>query len=188
MMKNKGKWIIISITVAILIMALSVLLICLLLRDNEPDNSHEAEASVSVSEPIQSAIQKKLDFALGDEATQDEILIQIEEKNSFTVVSCEEGESGGVVTLHVYAPNLYEIAKSIDEDKQYTNEAELRNAVTDAIRNAEIVERELNIEFKSIESGYEPILTMEFIDAYYGGIFKLLSERLAENQAQEAEQ
>ena len=184
MMKNKSKLIKIAIATAVLVVAVSVLLICLLRRGNEQDNSQEGE--VSAREAIQSAIQAKLDFAQGDdEAVQDKIFVQIESKNGFEVVSFTEEEAGGVATLRVYAPNLYEVARSIDEGNQYSNDEELENAIIEAISNAEIVEKELTVEFKATDDGYEPILTMEFVDAYYGGIFKLLNERLAENQAKE---
>ena len=37
------------------------------------------------------------------------------------------------------------------------------------------------MEFQATENGYEPILTMEFFDAYYGGVLKLLDEALSKN-------
>ena len=52
----------------------------------------------------------------------------------------------------------------------------MRQAVIEAIGKAEIVEQEIPIEYVMTENGLEPVLSIEFIDAYYGGIFKLLAE------------
>ena len=92
-----------------------------------------------------------------------------------------------LVTFVVHASDLYTLAKELDETNEYATEEELRSAIVEAIGKAELVEREVALEFRATENGYEPILTMEFFDAYYGGVLKLLDEMLS-NKNEEAAQ
>ena len=82
---------------------------------------------------------------------------------------------------------MYTVAKNIDENYTFETEEELKNAIIDSIGKAQIVEQEITMEFIKTEAGYEPVITMEFIDAYYGGVIKLLDEKLAELNEEVAE-
>ena len=47
------------------------------------------------------------------------------------------------------------------------------------LAKASIVEKEVSIEFVKVNGEYKPQLTTEFLDAYYGGVYKLREEFLA---------
>ena len=126
----------------------------------------------------QHALQTILNASTAEGEEPDELLTQAESRSGFEVVSCTETETGAVATIRVYAPNLYAVAKEIDENNQFESEEELRQAVIEAVGKAEIVEQEIPLEYVMTENGLEPVLSMEFIDAYYGGIFKLLEDAL----------
>ena len=126
----------------------------------------------------QHALQTILNASTAEGEEPDELLTQAESRGGFEVVSCTETETGAVATIRVYAPNLYAVAKEIDENNQFESEEELRQAVIEAVGKAEIVEQEIPLEYVMTENGLEPVLSMEFIDAYYGGIFKLLEDAL----------
>ena len=83
---------------------------------------------------------------------------------------------------------MYTVAKNIDENLEFEKNHELRKAVIEAIAQAELVEREITVECRKTENGYEPVMSMEFFDAYYGGVLKLLNERLTNPQEKEEAQ
>ena len=141
--------------------------------DSTPPN---AENDQTLKGQAQRAIQELLDFSAEDDKEQDELLTEAESRSGFEVLSCEETETGAVATVRVYAPDLYAVAKELDENNQFDNEEEMRKAVIEAVAKAEIIEQEVLLEYVMTENGLEPVLSMEFIDAYYGGIFKLLAE------------
>ncbi|MBE6699325.1 MAG: hypothetical protein E7584_03675 [Ruminococcaceae bacterium] len=134
-----------------------------------------------IEEQAKEALQSVIDEAVFADENPNEVLSQTEERNGFEILSFSETETGGVARVRIYAPDLYTMAKELDEKNEYVTEEELKNAIVDAIDKAELVEREVILEFQATENGYEPILTMEFFDAYYGGVLKLLDEALSKN-------
>ena len=102
----------------------------------------------------------------------------IDERSGYSAVSFEATDSGAVATVKVYAPDLYNAVKKLDSDGVKRTEEELVAALEDAIKNAEIIEKEIKLEFTKTEDGYIPVLTSEFLDALYGGVFRLYDELL----------
>ena len=161
-MKKRKSLLIIIILSAILIAATAILVGC---SKEEP-----------IETQVYNALQDVLNEAMADDGEADALLTETESKNGYRIVSVNENDTGVVVTFVVYAPDLYTVAKEIDENNTYETEEELRAAVLEAVSRAEIVEQEVTIEFIKTDNGYEPILTEEFFDAYYGGVLKLLDE------------
>lgn len=137
-------------------------------------------------EPIDVQAQNVLQNVMNDVMLEDgepnEILVATESRCGFEVLSYTKTDTGALVTLLVYAPDLYAVAKEIDENYVFETEEELKNALIEAIGKAQIVEQEVTIEFEKTEDGYIPLLTEEFFDAYYGGVLTLLDEMMAEKE------
>ena len=136
---------------------------------------------------VEKALQEVLDVAMSEEGEPDELLVVTESRSGYEVLSYSETETGVLVTFLVYAPDLYTVTKQIDENYVFETDEELKKAVVEAVETAQIVEKEVTIEFRKTENGYEPILTMELIDAYYGGVIKLLDEALSKLDEEEAQ-
>ena len=127
---------------------------------------------------VQNALQDVLNVAMSEDEEPDELLVETESRSGYEVLSYTETESGVIVTFLVHAPDLYTVAKEIDENYEFETEEERQSAVIDAVGRAEIIEQEVTLTFVKTDKGYEPILTEEFFDAYYGGILKLFSEAI----------
>ena len=140
-----------------------------------------------VEEQAKEALESVMDSAILADEEPDELLVATESRSGYEVLSYSETDTGVIVTFLVHAPDLYTVTKDIDENYTFEAEEELKNALIDAIGKAEIVEQEVTIEFEKTDDGYEPILSIEFIDAYYGGILKLYNEKLTEKNQKEAE-
>ena len=180
---RKTHWLILA-TITILVVTTFVLVGCSFFNKDEPIEDQLPEDIVSEIEDIetqvQGSLQDVLNAAMSGDAESNELLSETEYRNGFKVLSYSETETGVLVTLLVYSPDLYTVAKEIDENYVFETEEELEAAVIEAVGKAEIIEQEIEVEFIKAGDGYEPVLTMEFFDAYFGGAFKLLDDALAE--------
>lgn len=161
------KSVLIAIIATVVVLVTVVCICCIWLKKEEP-----------IDVQVQNALNDVLNDAMPEDEEPDEILAETESRSGYEVLSYTETEIGVLVTFLVYAPDLYTVAKEIDENYEFETEEELKAAVIDAIGKAQLIEQEMTIEFIKTDDGYEPILTMEFIDAYYGGVLKLLDEAL----------
>ncbi len=168
------------ITIAVLAIVVALVLVCAPYVKDWWSNIN-AKDEKPVEEQAREALQSVIDEAVLADEEPNEVLSQTEERNGFEILSFNETETGGVATVRIYAPDLYTLAKELDENNEYATEEEIKNAIVNAIGKAELVEREVTLEFRATEDGYEPILTLEFIDGYYGGALKLLDEALSKN-------
>ena len=131
---------------------------------------------------VEKALQEVLDVAMSGDENSDGLLTETESRNGFEVLSCEKTDIGVSVTIKVYSPDLYTVAKEIDANYTFETKEELKVVLVEAINKAQIVEQVVTIEFEKTEDGYMPLLTEEFFNAYYGGVLKLLSEMMAEQE------
>ena len=105
-----------------------------------------------------------------------EMILRVEQKNGYELIALEEQDHFVVGTFHVFAPDLYAVAKTVDKiDPDSKN---LEKTVLDELNSAPIVEKEVSLVFEKTEAGLSPILTSDFIDAYYGGAYRLYEEYL----------
>ena len=176
-LKMNKKTILALIASAFLLIVLTVILVSC--------NWFNKETPIDVQ--VHNALQEVLDVAMSGDEEPEGLLVESEARSGFKVLSCTETDAGVIVTFLVHAPDLYTVAKDIDENYTFETEEELKSALIDAIGKAQIVEQEVTIEFEKTDDGYEPILSIEFIDAYYGGILKLYNEKLTEKNQEEAE-
>lgn len=106
-------------------------------------------------------------------------LYSIESRNGYEILSFEKTQAGAVATMRVYAPDVYGVAKNLDSINTYTDADTLMDALDSALKTAPIVEKQVVIEYILTDEGYAPILTVDFLDAYYGGIYQLRDEAIA---------
>lgn len=111
-------------------------------------------------------------------------LYSIESRNGYEILSFEKTETGAVATIRVFAPDVYGVAKNLDSSHTYTDANILMDALNNALKTAPIVEKQVVIEYILTDEGYAPILTAEFLDAYYGGIYHLRDEAIANEAAE----
>lgn len=78
--------------------------------------------------------------------------------------------------MNVYAPDVYNLAKELDAQGSAVNPDAMQAVLVEAVQNAPIVKNEVQLLFVLTDNGYKPILTGEFMDAYYGGVIRLLEE------------
>lgn len=109
-------------------------------------------------------------------AEEPDFLAEIELRNGYEVLSCEETEQGLTAVLNVYAPDVYNLAKELDAQGSAVNPDAMQAVLVEAVQNAPIVKNEVQLLFVLTDNGYKPILTGEFMDAYYGGVIRLLEE------------
>ncbi len=105
-----------------------------------------------------------------------ELIHQVEEKNGYELISLKENDHYLVGNFRVFAPDLYSVAKNVD--KTNPDSADLEETILNELSSAPVVEKEVSLIFERTEDGLSPILTSDFIDAYYGGAYRLYQEYL----------
>lgn len=105
-------------------------------------------------------------------------LYSIESRNGYEILSFKKSQTGAVTTMRVFAPDVYGVAHNLDSSNTYTDANTLMDALDSALKSAPIVEKQVVIEYILTDEGYAPILTVEFLDAYYGGIYHLRDEAI----------
>ncbi|MBE6961614.1 MAG: hypothetical protein E7445_04075 [Ruminococcaceae bacterium] len=106
-------------------------------------------------------------------------LYSIESRNGYEILSFKKTQTGAVATMRVFAPDVYGVAKNLDSSNTYIDANTLMDALDSALKTAPIVEKQVVVEYILTDEGYAPILTAEFLDAYYGGIYQLRDEVIA---------
>ena len=108
-----------------------------------------------------------------------EFLVLLEEKISCKLLSFEEIEDGSVEgKVQVKAPDFYSILKEF-EQMPFTSEEDINALMMEKVEQADMVEKEVTLTFVyEEESGWKPLLTDTFVDAYYGGFLTYRSEYL----------
>lgn len=109
-----------------------------------------------------------------------EYITVMEEKTSVKVLSFERDGDLAYARLLIKAPDLYTAAKTLNESGETDPEA-LDASFSVLLQDAEMLETEVDLTFVLNEDGeWEPMITEEFFDAYYGGILRLRDEMYEE--------
>ena len=152
--------------VCVIIVAITITLI-LFLRSMKPNPEKMAKE----------ALDRALDLSLAtDQIKEPEILTIMEEKNGYEIISIDEKEEV-VAKIKVYAPDLYSLAQKMSEYR-WDDEAQMEKEIIAQLEKEKIVEKEVQLVFIKGEKEYQPILTSDFVDAYYGGALRLKEEYL----------
>ena len=105
-----------------------------------------------------------------------EYLQEMDRRTTVEVLEFEEAEDDYVIAqVLVSAPDLYNVVKDL-EDEKFTSEEEVDEALTEGVRDADLIETQLEIEFYLEEDVWTPVLTEEFADACYGGLMTYRQE------------
>lgn len=112
------------------------------------------------------------------ESTDAKFVNFIEENNEFKVISFEE--NGDIVTaeVEVVSPNLYTAAINLSSTSVEDNLDEVNELLIEEMKKADDLNSVVEIEFEISGDSIKTILTDEFLDAYYGGVFKLREKQL----------
>lgn len=115
-----------------------------------------------------------------------EMLKIVDEENGYEMIEFEKTETGAEAVFRVYSLDLYTVAKNVDAKYSGEDQAEVERMIEEELENAELIEKQITVNFIKTDSGYYPRLTEEFIDAYYGGGYRLYQE-LMQSTVQEEE-
>lgn len=138
------------------------------------------KSSVEVAESAMEQILEAPILAVDAEGAETpEFLRTIESRNGYEILSFEKTQTGAVATMRVFAPDVYTVAQKLDSCNTYTDANALMDELDDALKIVPIVEKQVMIEYFLTDEGYTPVLTAEFLDAYYGGIYQLRDEKIA---------
>jgi len=125
--------------------------------------------------------QKTLDEALksalmSDNVDVPEIVSALESQSGYEVLSFKENNSEIIAVVKVYAPDIYSLAQDLPKTK--ASEEEMEKEIVKRLEKAKIVEKQMELTFIKGENSYQPVLTSDFVDAYYGGVLTLKEEML----------
>ena len=145
----------------------------------------ENDTTITV-EPLTETQKQSLDTSLdtaltvpeSEKADDPAFLTEMEKKNGYEVLSAESQGDTVTATIRVFAPDLSTIAKQVDAQSSGKSKEELLEAIQQAVAAAEPVEKTITVEFEKNGDTYTPLITAEFFDAYYGGIFQLYDQLL----------
>ena len=181
---SKKKLIIIASIVTIVVLSVVLAIVFSSKSKNHADNTLPAETASPVELDIQK-VESSLHSALGvmEQGTEDDpaFLTAVESRNGYEVLSFEQNGTSATAVIKVFSPDLYSIAKKLDSDGITRTEEELFVAIANEVANAQIVESEIELEFTVTAGGCIPVLTSEFLDALYGGVFRLYDDMLNSN-------
>ncbi len=109
-----------------------------------------------------------------------EYLSVMDEKSEYEILKVEEKEGKTVASVVVKSPDLYSVAKKLEDSySEYPSSEEMDKLIAAELKNAQIITTELEVVLLENESGYTALLTEDFANAYYGNIIKLKQEYLA---------
>lgn len=109
-----------------------------------------------------------------------ELLAKIEQKNDFEINGLTKESSSYVAQVMVYSPDLYSIAKTLDLNNVWRSTEDVQKALESALDTAQPIQVQTSVIFDKTDKGYEPVLTTDFLDAYYGGVIQLYQDMLNE--------
>ena len=164
---NKKKMIVIIVAIVAIVLAASLIF------------TFSQKSEDSIINSMESGLHAMLDTMEGSSAEQPAFLAEVDQLNGYEVLSCKKSETAYIATVRVYAPDLYSIAKKLDSDGITRTEEEMLEAISSEVKSATIIEKTLEVEFTETDSGYFPVLTAEFLDALYGGVFRLYDDILS---------
>lgn len=113
-----------------------------------------------------------------NEVAEPELVTALDERHGYELVSFSKNKSEAVAVLRVYAPDVYTCVKALPSE--WDSAEEMAQAIAQSVSEAAIVEKEVELVFVKNGDEYQPVLTDEFVDAYYGGVLRLKEEYLLE--------
>jgi len=156
---------------------LLILLVCLcLLLCGCKKNDTSQEEDVLTLEMLQQIMDSTMAEAQADAEGTPDYLLEMDQRTTVEVTDFEEVEDGyAIAQVTITAPDLYSVVKDLEDDR-FSSEEEVDEALTEGVENADLLETELEIEFRLEDGVWTPVLTEEFADACYGGLMTYRQE------------
>lgn len=145
------------------------------------DSSKQASIAVDKNMLVSSLLQT-LDNAsnIVEDEKIPEYIAYLEEKSAFEVISAENSNDTTINSkIKITAPDLYSTINKIKIEMDTIDENQFDKTILDELKKASVIVSEEDLQFKLVDGKYQPILTDSFLDAYYGGIFRLREEWIA---------
>lgn len=164
-MKKLSKKMIIIIAVAVIAVAAVIAVIIIVTSPKKASK-----------EILESSVNECIEFVnLPDEQVPNYIEV-LEERARVTVKKFVSDGDTATATVTVTAPDLYTTVMELNSREDVTVD-EIDSLLSEMLAKAEMLETELTLEFYRDEDGeWQPFLTEEFLDAYYGGAIRLRDE------------
>lgn len=169
---------------AIVVLAVALVIVFSNKNKNPADNTSPTETTPPIeldTQKVSAYLHTALDFM--EQGTEDDpaFLTAVESKNGYEVLSFEQNGTSAAAVIKVFSPDLYSIARKLDSDGITRTKEELFEAIANEVANTQLVESEIELEFTVTAEGCVPLLTSEFLDALYGGVFRLYDDMLSSN-------
>lgn len=138
----------------------------------------------SRNEPLskeQAQQQLELALAAADTASDENspaFLKELDNRNGYEILTLSKSEEIYLATVCVYAPDVYAVARKLDNESGELTQGELAEQILNEIKSCELVEKEVQLVYRLQDGQYVPVLTEEFVDAYYGGVLRLYEDAL----------
>lgn len=115
-----------------------------------------------------------MEMAFGEEETPG-YLEDVEELRTYEILDATREENVIYATVFVKAPDLYTIVKNLQIEGELTAE-KINAALIEALQDAVLVEKEVELIYQEVNGVWKAILTEEFVDAYTGGLLRVRDE------------
>ncbi len=131
---------------------------------------------------LEEALSKELDgnSQVFDNENEPEFVSYIENKSSYNIVSFTEDDGVITANIEVDSPDLYtavnDIANTDLEDENEINQLLIQN-----MKEQPLLHNTVELEFLVTNNGINAVLSDYFLDAYYGGVFRLRNEAMGIN-------
>ena len=123
----------------------------------------------------------ELALAAADTASDESspaFLKELDNRNGYEILTLSKSEEIYLATVCVYAPDVYAVARKLDNESGELTQEELAEQILNEIKSCELVEKEVQLLYRLQDGQYVPVLTEEFVDAYYGGVLRLYEDAL----------
>ena len=158
-----------------ILMAMLLLTGCSSGQADETDPKKDGVSAIGAKE-AEEILGNRLQAAqLSEDEQAPAYVTMTEEKSSYEITSFVENGDLADALLLVRAPDLYSLLKEIEAREGLTDEEKMA-ALEQELPNAGMLETEVAMQFQLVNGQWQPILTSEFMDAYYGGILRLRAE------------
>ena len=145
------------------------------------DSSNKSSSSVDENMLV-SSLSQALNNAsnIVEDEKIPEYIAYLEEKSTFEVISADNSNDTTINSkIKITAPDLYSTINKIKSEMDTIDENQFDKTILDELKKASVIVSEEDLQFKFVDGKYQPILTDSFLDAYYGGIFRLREEWIA---------
>lgn len=136
------------------------------------------EATEVVLELTSESLTQSLEYYFLSQKDEATYMQELSKARSFTVDAFSQ--EGDIVTAEVTveAPDLYTILSGMDMEA-YATVQEMDTAICSAMETAQLLKKQVTLQFTAGNNCWEPVLDADAADAFYGGLITYLQEQTA---------